>query len=61
MTNLQDIFNQVILSYGMQPFTAMEFSSITEIFHNLTEEDIKNLANEYAKELMTYEYETMYR
>jgi hypothetical protein len=45
----------------MEPFTAMEFSSITEIFHNLTEEDIKNLADEYAKELMTYEYETMYR
>lgn len=54
-------FNQVIQSYGMTPFSPSEFMTITEIFDNLTEEDSKNLAEDYAKEYMTYEYETMYR
>jgi len=60
MNTLQNTFNDVILSYGLDPFTAKEFSEITEAFHNLTENDVKNLADDYAKEIITQQYETMY-
>lgn len=60
MNNLQTSFNEVIESYGLMPFSTREFSTITELFHNLTDRDIRNLADDYAKEIITQEYETMY-
>jgi len=61
MSNLQESFNEVILSYNLEPFSAGEFGEITETFHNMTEQDVINLADDYAKEIITQEYETMYR
>lgn len=58
MNTLQTAFNDVIQSYGIRPFSAQEFSEVIEAFHNLTELDVKNLADDYAKEIITQEYET---
>ena len=61
MNLLQTSFNEVITSYNLEPFNAFEFSQITETFHNMTERDVRNLADDYAKEIITQEYETMYQ
>jgi hypothetical protein len=53
-------FNEVIVSYKLEPFTNEEYHSITEMFHNMTEQDVVNLADDYAKEIITHDYETMY-
>lgn len=60
MKHLHAKFNEVIVSYKLDPFTEQEFSSITEMFHNMTEHDIINLAHDYAKELIVFDYESMY-
>lgn len=60
MKQLHTKFNEVIVSYNLEPFTNEEYHSITEMFHNMTEQDVVNLADDYAKEIITHEYETMY-
>lgn len=60
MKQLHTRFNQVIVSYNLEPFTNEEYHSITEMFHNMTEQDVVNLADDYAKEIITHDYETMY-
>lgn len=60
MNTLINAFNEVILSYDLPQFTAEEFSQITEVFHNMTETDVRNMAEEYAREIITYNYETMH-
>ena len=60
MKHLHAKFNEVIVSYKLDPFTELEFSSITEMFHNMTENDVISLAHDYAKELIVFDYETMY-
>lgn len=61
MNNLIESFNEVILSYNLEPFTADEFSKITEVFHNMTENDVRDMAEDYAQEIITNDYETMYQ
>jgi hypothetical protein len=60
MKQLHTKFNEVILSYNLEPFTNEEYHSITEMFHNMTERDVVNLADDYAREIITHDYETMY-
>jgi hypothetical protein len=60
MKQLHTKFNEVIVSYNLEPFTNEEYHSITEMFHNMTEQDVVNLADDYAKEIITHDYETMY-